>query len=165
MATNFSFDIVSEVNFMEVENAIHQAQKELSQRFDFKGSKSLIDYNQSEKKITVVGDDEYKLKAVREIVEDKLAKRRVSLKAMKISKSEPSFEGTVRQVVELISGLPSDKAKELAKLIRDGKFKVQTQIEGPKVRVISPKKDELQAVISYLRNSQFSLPLQFINYR
>ena len=165
MADNFSFDIVSEVNFMEVENAINQAQKELSQRFDFKGSKSSIEYKKEEKKIMLIGDDDFKLNALRDILEGRMAKRGVSLKAMKLSTPENSFEGTMRQVIELVSGLPSEKAKELSKMIKDAKFKVQAHIEGEKVRIVSSKKDELQAVIVFLKNSNFSLPLQFTNYR
>ena len=165
MANNFSFDIVSEVNFMEVDNAINQAQKELAQRYDFKGSKSSIDYNKTDKKITLIGDDDFKLKALIDIVEGKFAKRGVPLKSMEFKAKEQAFEGTVRQVIELVSGLPSDKAKELTKMIKNEKFKVNTQIEGSKIKVTSPKKDELQAVITFLRNSKFSLPLQFVNYR
>jgi len=165
MASNFSFDIVSEVNFMEVDNAISQAQKELSQRYDFKGSKSSIDYNKSDKKITLIGDDEFKLKALIDIVEGKFAKRGVSLKSMEYKAKEQAFEGTIRQVIQLVSGLPSDKAKELSKLIKTKGFKVNTQIDGSKVKVTSPKKDELQAVIAFLKTANFSLPLQFTNYR
>jgi len=165
MASTFSFDVVSEVNFMEVENAINQAQKELAQRFDFKGSKSSIDYNKTDKKITLIGDDDFKLKALIDIVEGKFAKRGVSLKTLNYKPKEQAFEGTVRQVIELISGLPSDKAKELSKLIKDSKIKVNTQIEGSKVKVSSAKKDDLQAVIAYLKTANFSLPLQFTNYR
>ncbi len=165
MASTFSFDVVSEVNFMEVENAINQAQKELAQRFDFKGSKSSIDYNKTDKKITLIGDDDFKLKALIDIVEGKFAKRGVSLKTLNYKPKEQAFEGTVRQVIELISGLPSDKAKELSKLIKDSKIKVNTQIEGSKVKVSSAKKDDLQAVIAYLKTANFPLPLQFTNYR
>ena len=165
MANNFSFDIVSEVNFMEVDNAITQAQKELAQRYDFKGSKSSIDYNKAEKKITLIGDDEFKLKSLVDIVEGKFAKRGVPLKSMNFKAKEQAFEGTVRQIIELVSGLPSDKAKELTKMIKNEKFKVNTQIEGSKIKVSSPKKDELQAVITFLKNTKFSLPLQFTNYR
>jgi hypothetical protein len=165
MASTFSFDVVSEVNFMEVDNAINQAQKELSQRFDFKGSKSSIDYNKTDKKITLIGDDDFKLKALIDIVEGKFAKRGVSLKTLTYKPKEQSFEGTVRQVVELISGLPADKAKELSKLIKDSKIKVNTQIDGSKVKVSSAKKDDLQAVITYLKTASFPLPLQFTNYR
>ena len=165
MANNFSFDIVSEVNFMEVDNAINQAQKELAQRYDFKGSKSSIDYNKTDKKITLIGDDDFKLKALIDIVEGKFAKRGVPLKSMEFKAKEQAFEGTVRQVIELVSGLPSDKAKELTKMIKNEKFKVNTQIEGSKIKVTSPKKDELQAVIAFLKIAKFSLPLQFVNYR
>jgi uncharacterized protein YajQ (UPF0234 family) len=165
MASNFSFDIVSEVNFMEVENAINQAQKELAQRFDFKGSKSSIDYNKTDKKITLVADDDFKLRALTDIVESKMAKRGVSIKSLMYKNPEKAFEGYLRQVIELTSGLPSDKAKELNKIIKDSKIKVQTQIDGAKIKVISPKKDALQEVIAYLKTVNFSLPLQFTNYR
>jgi len=165
MADNFSFDIVSEVNFMEVENAINQAQKELGQRFDFKGSKSSIDYNKTDKKITLVADDDFKMKSLRDILDGRFAKRGISLKSMTDKPVEKAFEGTVRQVIELTSGLPSEKAKEVVKMIKDAKFKVQALIEGQKIRVVSPKKDELQAVLAHLRNANFSLPLQFTNFR
>lgn len=165
MAQNFSFDIISEVNFQEVDNAVNQAQKELTQRYDFKGSKSSIDYNKAEKKITLIADDDFKLTALRDILEGRMAKRGVSLKSLDSKTPEKSFEGTIRQVIELTSGLPSEKAKELVKMIKDAKLKVQAQIEGEKVRVISSKKDELQSVMTYLKTVNFSLPLQFTNYR
>lgn len=165
MADKFSFDIVSEVNMMEVENAVNQAQKELLNRFDFKGSKSLIDLNKNDKKITLIADDDYKMKALKDILEGRFAKRGVSIKCLNYKSQEKAFEGYIRQVAEIISGLPSDKAKELSKLIRDSKIKIQTQIDGSKVKVISSKKDDLQQVISYLKEVSFSLPLQFTNYR
>ncbi|MDR2425929.1 MAG: YajQ family cyclic di-GMP-binding protein [Endomicrobium sp.] len=165
MADKFSFDIVSEVDMMEVENAVNQAQKELSARFDFKGSKSSIELNKSDKKITLVADDDFKLKALKDILEGRFAKRGVSIKSLNYRAQEKAFEGYIRQVAEIISGLPSDKAKELVKLIKDSKFKVQTQIDGSKVKVISSKKDDLQQVIAYLKQVNFSLPLQFTNYR
>ncbi|MDD3922568.1 MAG: DUF520 family protein, partial [Endomicrobiaceae bacterium] len=111
------------------------------------------------------GDDDFKLKALIDIVEGKFAKRGVSLKSLEYKPTEQSFEGTVRQTIELVSGLPSEKAKELSKLIKNSKLKVNAQIEGGKIKVSSPKKDELQAVITYLKSANFSLPLQFINYR
>jgi len=165
MAQNFSFDIVSEVNMQEVDNAINQAQKELAQRYDFKGSKASIDYNKTDKKITLVADDDFKMRALRDILETRMAKRGVSIKALEYKEPEKAFEGTLRQVATITSGLPSEKAKELVKLIKDAKLKVQVQIEGAKVRVSSPKKDELQGVIAYLRGVNFALPLQFTNYR
>lgn len=162
---NFSFDIVSEVNFQEVDNAINQAQKELGQRYDFKGSKSSIEYKKEEKKIILIADDDFKLKALRDIIEGRFAKRGISLKSLNSKTPEKAFEGNLRQVIELTSGFPSDKAKELVKIIKDMKLKVQTQIEGEKVRVISAKKDDLQEVIINLKQVDFSLPLQFTNYR
>ncbi|GHT50315.1 YajQ family cyclic di-GMP-binding protein [Endomicrobiia bacterium] len=165
MADKFSFDIVSEVNMMEVDNAVNQAQKELANRFDFKGSKSAIELNKNDKKITLVADDDYKMKALKDILEGRFAKRGVSIKSLNYKAQENAFEGYIRQTAEIVSGLPSDKAKELAKLIRDSKIKVQTQIDGEKVKIISPKKDDLQQVIAYLKEVSFSLPLQFTNYR
>jgi uncharacterized protein YajQ (UPF0234 family) len=165
MADKFSFDIVSEVNIMEVENAINQAQKELATRFDFKGSKSSIDFNKDDKKITLIADDDFKLKALTDILESRFAKRGVSIKSINYKNVEKAFEGHIRQVAEIISGLASDKAKELNKIIKDSKIKVQTQIDGAKIKVISSKKDDLQSVIAYLKEVSFSLPIQFINYR
>jgi uncharacterized protein YajQ (UPF0234 family) len=165
MADKFSFDIVSEVDMMEVENAVNQAQKELANRFDFKGSKSSIELNKNDKKITLVADDDFKMKALKDILEGRFAKRGVSIKSLNYKAQENAFEGYIRQTAEIISGLPSDKAKELSKMIRDSKIKVQTQIDGAKVKVISSKKDDLQQVIAYLKQVSFPLPLQFTNYR
>ncbi|MDR1951981.1 MAG: YajQ family cyclic di-GMP-binding protein [Elusimicrobiota bacterium] len=165
MADKFSFDIVSEVNMMEIENAINQAQKELATRFDFKGSKSSIELNKNENKIILIADDEFKLKSLKDILEGRLAKRGVSIKALNYKTLEKAFEGHIRQNADIISGLAADKAKELVKLIKDSKIKVQTQIDGSKVKVISAKKDDLQAVITYLKEKTFSVPLQFTNYR
>src|SRR3989339_795744 len=155
---NPSFDIVSELNWQEVDNAVNQAQKELLQRYDFKGSKSSIDYDKTGKKITLVADDDFKLRALTDILEGRFAKRGVSIKSLTYKTPESAFEGTLRQAVELTSGLPSEKAKELVKIIKDAKFKVQAQIEGDKLRVSSAKKDELQAVIAHIRSINFSLP-------
>lgn len=165
MAEKYSFDIVSEVDMMEVDNAVNQAQKELANRFDFKGSKSSIELNKNDKKITLVADDDFKMKALKDILEGRFAKRGVSIKCLDYKAQEKAFEGHIRQVADIISGLPSDKAKDLVKIIKDSKIKVQTQIDGSKVKVISTKKDDLQAVIAYLKNQSFPLPLQFTNYR
>ncbi|MDR0486094.1 MAG: YajQ family cyclic di-GMP-binding protein [Elusimicrobiota bacterium] len=165
MADKFSFDIVSEVDFMEVENAVNQAQKELASRFDFKGGKSSIELNKGEKKIILVADDDYKLKSLKDILEGRFAKRSISIKSLDYKSVEKAFEGNIRQTAEIISGLPSDKAKEIVKIIKDSKIKVQTQIDGAKVKVISAKKDDLQAAIAHLKQISFSLPLQFVNYR
>jgi len=165
MADKFSFDIVSEVNMMEVCNAVDQAQKELANRFDFKNSKSFIELNRSEKKIILIADDEYKMKALKDILEGRFAKRGVSIKSLNYKMQEDAFEGTIRQTAEIISGLPADKAKELLKIIRNSNIKVQVQIDGSKVKVSSAKKDDLQQVIAYLKKTPFPLPLQFTNYR
>jgi uncharacterized protein YajQ (UPF0234 family) len=165
MADKFSFDIVSEVNMMEVENAVNQAQKELATRFDFKGSKSSIELNKNDKKIILVADDDFKMKALKDILEGRFAKRGVSIKVLDYKSQEKTFEGYIRQSAEIISGLPADRAKELVRLIKDSKIKVQTQIDVSKIKVISHKKDDLQEVIAYLKKTSFSLPLQFTNYR
>lgn len=162
---NFSFDIVSEVDMQEVDNAVNQAKKELAQRYDFKGSKSSIEFDRVEKKMTLIGDDDYKLRALRDILATRLAKRGVSLKFLNFKEPEKAFEGTLRQQVEIVSGIDKEKAKDLNKIIKELGLKVQTQIEGEKIRVISAKKDDLQTVIAHLRSIDFPLPLSFCNYR
>lgn len=165
MATNFSFDIVSEIDLQEVDNAVNQAKKELSQRYDFRGSKSSIDYNREEKKITLIADDDFKLRSLKDILDGRMVKRNISLKALTYKEPEKAFEGTLRQIVELNCGIPREKQKDLIKIIKDLNPKIQTQIEGEKIRVSSPKKDDLQAVIGHLRSIDFPLALQFTNYR
>jgi len=162
---NFSFDIVSEVDLQEVDNAVNQANKELAQRYDFKDSKSSIEYDRVEKKITLVADDNFKLRALTDILVTRMAKRKIVLKSLKFNEPEKAFGGSLRQVVEICMGIEKEKAKELVGIIKGLKVKVQTQIEGEKVRVSSPKKDELQIVITHLRGIDFSLPLSFNNYR
>lgn len=162
---NFSFDIVSEADLQEVDNAVNQAKKEMAQRFDFKGSKSSIEYNRAEKKITLVGDDDFKLNSVRDMLTNKLAKRGVSIKFLTFKDPEQVFGGCLQQVADLASGIPQDKAKELVKIIKGLDIKVQSQIEGEKIRVSSSKKDDLQTVISHLRKIDFPAALTFCNYR
>ena len=165
MADQFSFDVVSQVNFQEVKNAMEHATKEIRQRFDFKDSKSELTLKEKEKQLVVVSDDEYKLNAVLEILKAKFAKRNVSLKALTYGAVEPSLGGTVRQTITIQSGIPDDKAKAIAKEIRDAKLKAQAQIQGDQLRVQSKSKDELQQVIALLRQKDFGLDLQFTNYR
>ena len=162
---SYSFDIVSEADLQEVDNAVNQAKKELAQRFDFKGSKSSIDYNRTEKKILLVGDDDFKLNSVKDILASKLAKRGVSMKLLTFSELLHVFGGCSQQTADLAAGIPQDKAKELVKIIKALGLKVQAQIEGEKVRVFSSKKDDLQAVITHLRKTDFPLALTFCNYR
>jgi cyclic-di-GMP-binding protein len=165
VADQFSFDVVSEVNMQELKNALDQATKEIKQRFDFKDSKTEITLKEKERELVVVSDDEYKLKAVQDIIKTKCVKRGVSLKAFEHGAIEPALSGTVRQVAKIQSGLASEKAKEISKAIKDSKLKAQAQIQGEQVRVLSKCKDELQSVIAFLRGKDFGIDLQFTNYR
>lgn len=158
-----SFDIVSEVNMPEAANAVAQAQKELAQRYDLKGTAAGIE--QKDKELTLTANDEFGLKAVTDILQTKLAKRGVSLKALDYGKIEPANKGTVRQVVTIQQGIVSEKAKEIVKAIKDAKLKVQAAIQGEQVRVSGKKKDDLQAAIALVREKDFGIALQFTNYR
>lgn len=162
---DFSFDIVSEVDIQEVDNAVNQAVKELSQRFDFKGSKSKIEFNRNENVITIIGDDDFKLKGVKDILESKIVKRKINIKAMQYGTIEPSFDGTIRQTVKIQQGIPQEISKEIVKHIKESKLKVQASIQAEKVRVSSKSKDSLQETIALLRQKDFKIPLQFNNYR
>ena len=165
MADQNSFDVVSEVNIQEVKNALDQTVKELQQRFDFKGSKSRVTLEEEDKALVIVSDDDAKLKSVIDILQNKLVKRGVSLKALDYGKIEHALAGTVRQRVAITQGIASDKAKDITKAIRDGKFKVQAQIQGDQLRVTSKSRDDLQAVIAFLKEKDFGIPIQFTNYR
>lgn len=165
MPPDSSFDIVSKLDLQEVENAINQANKEMQTRFDFKGSVSRVDWDKKESKLTFYSDDEHKLKSVNDIVQSKLTKRGVSLKSLDYQSIEPAERGTVRQGVKMKQGIESEKAKEIVKAVKDMKLKVQASIQGDQLRVSGKSKDDLQAVIAYLRSADFGLPLQFINYR
>ena len=162
---NFSFDIVSEVDLQEMDNAVNQANKELSQRYDFKDSKASIAYDRKEKIITLIADDNLKLRALTDILVTRMAKRGISMKSLKFDDPKRAFEGYLRQVVTICMGIDKEKAKELTGIIKGLKVKVQTQIEGEKIKVSSPKKDELQVVITHLRGMEFPIPLKFSNYR
>lgn len=162
---NFSFDIVSEVDLQEVDNGVNQANKELAQRYDFKNSGASIAYDRKEMKITLIAPDDFKLRALTDILFTRLAKRAVPLKSLKFNTPEKAFEGHLRQLVEICMGIDKERAKELTGIIKALGLKVQTQIEGEKIKVSSPKKDELQAVISHLRGLDFPIPLSFGNYR
>lgn len=159
-----SFDIVIEVERQEVDNAINQAQKELQQRYDFRGSKSKIDWNK-EDTITLVGDDDYKLKAVTEIIHSKLIKRNVSINNLKESTPESASEGTLKKTITLQQGIPSDKAKEITKIIKASKIKVQPQVQEEQVRVTGKKLDDLQQIIALIKAAELGLDFQFTNFR
>ena len=161
-----SFDVVSEINLQEVDNAVTQAQKELAQRFDFKGSNSSIELDKTEKTITLKTENEYRLKTLVDLLQTKCVKRGVSLKALDFQTVETGMVGgSVKQTVKIQSGIPSEKAKEIVKYIKDLKMKVQPAIQSEQVRVQAPKIDDLQAVIALLRKTDFDLDLQFINFR
>ena len=162
---NFSFDIVSEVDLQEMDNAVNQANKELAQRYDFKDSKASIAYDRTEKKITLIADNDFKLRGLTDILVTRMAKRNISLKSLKFDEPEKAFEGYLRQTVTIYMGIDKEKAKELTAAIKGLGLKAHTQIEGEKIKVSSPKKDDLQAVIARLRGLDFSLPLSFCNYR
>ena len=161
----FSFDIVSEVDLQEMDNAVNQANKELFQRYDFKESKASIAYDRKEAQITLIADDNFKLRALTDILATRMAKRGIALKSLKFSEPEKAFEGYLRQTVEILMGIDKEKAKEITGMIKGLKLKVQAQIEGEKIKVSSAKKDELQMVIEHLRGVELSIPIKFNNYR
>ena len=165
MAQDFSFDVVSKVDLQEVSNAVQQASKEIGTRFDFRGSASKIDWNEKELTLTLVSDDAYKLKSVVDILESRLVKRGVAIKALDFGKVEDAAGATVKQSVKVQQGIPSEKAKDIVKAIKDRKMKVQASIQADQVRVSGRNKDVLQEVISLLKAGDFGLPLQFTNYR
>jgi cyclic-di-GMP-binding protein len=165
MAGDFSFDVVSKVNMAEVVNAVNQSTKEMETRFDFRGSKSSITLDEKKGELVLLGDDEMKLQNVIDILQTKLVKRGVSLKALEFGKVEDAAGGMVRQVVTLRQGIPQEKARQMAAVIRETKLKVKSEIRGDELRVSGAKKDDLQAVINLLRQKDYGLELQFINYR
>ena len=165
MAEEHSFDIVCQVDMQEVANAVAQAVKEIAQRFDFKGSKSSIELDKGKGIITLLSDDEQKLKSVIDILQTKLVKRGVALKALDYGKIEKAAGGTVRQTVTLQQGIPQEKAKEIVKLIKDMKLKVTSEIQKDQVRVRAKKIDDLQAIMGRIKEKDFGIHIQFTNYR
>jgi uncharacterized protein YajQ (UPF0234 family) len=163
MAAENSFDVVSKVDMAEVTNAVTQAMKEIGQRFDFKGSKSNI--TQEKDALVVVSDDEYKLKSVVDVLQNKLVKRGVPIRNLTYGKVESALAGTVRQRIALQQGIPTDKAKEIVKAIKEAKLKVQASIQSDQVRVSGKSRDDLQTTISLLKGKDFGIELQFDNYR
>jgi uncharacterized protein YajQ (UPF0234 family) len=165
MADTNSFDIVSKVDLQEVDNALNQARKEIIQRYDFKGSKSSIEMNQKEFEIVLISDDEFKMKAVVDILQGKFVKRSVPLKALTYGTVEPAGGGTVRQTIKLQNGIDKENAKLITKMIKDSKLKVQSQIMEDQVRVSGKSKDDLQAVMQMVRQADLPFSVQFVNYR
>ena len=163
MSKESSFDIVSKVDMQEATNAIHQAQKEIENRFDLKGSGSEVTLEKET--IALNAPDEMKLKNILEIVEGKLVKREISLKSLEYGKIESSLGGKVKQVVTLKVGISKENAKKITGLIKDSKLKVQAQIQDDQVRVVGKNRDDLQQVMALLRGADLDLDLQFLNYR
>jgi uncharacterized protein YajQ (UPF0234 family) len=164
MAQQNTFDIVSQIDHAEVVNAVNQALKEVQTRFDFKGSKSGIEIEGHEA-IILTSDDDYKLKSLNDILQTKLVKRSVPLKGLTYGKVEQALGGTVRQRITLQQGIPTDKAKEIVKFIKDTKLKVQSSIQGDLIRVSGKDRDTLQEIIAALRAHDFGIDMQFTNYR
>jgi len=166
MASQCSFDITSNVDLQEVDNALNQARKEVAQRYDFKGAKASVEFDQNESKMVLVADDEFKLNALWEIVQTRLIRRNVPVKNLVRGTVTQASGSTVRQDITLQQGIPSEKAKDIVKFLKDAKMKkVQASIQGDQLRVTSPSRDELQEAMRQLRDQDFGVALQFGNYR
>jgi len=160
-----TFDIVSKIDLNEVSNAIQQASKEIQTRYDLKDSKSSIELNEKDRKILLASSDEFKLKAITEILSQKLVKRNVPLKGLQYGSLIPATGGSVRQEITLQQGIPIEKARDVVKTIKDSKVKVQASIQGDVVRVSGKDRDTLQQVIALLKGKDFGIDMQFTNYR
>jgi uncharacterized protein YajQ (UPF0234 family) len=158
-----SFDIVSRVDMQEVDNAVNQAVKEIAQRYDFKGSKSEI--SQEKEGIKVLADDDYKLKAVIDVLQSKFIKRNISIKALQYGKVEPASGGMVRQIITVQQGISKEKGKEIVALIKESKIRVQGQIQDDQVRVTGKNRDDLQETIQLLKGKDLGVEMQFVNFR
>jgi cyclic-di-GMP-binding protein len=166
VATQCSFDITSTVDLQEVDNALNQARKEVAQRYDFKGAKASIDFDTKESKLVLVADDEFKVNALWEVIQTRLVRRNVPVKNLTRGAATPAANSTVRQEITLQQGIPSEKAKEIVKFLKDSKLKkVQASIQGDQLRVTSGSKDDLQEAMRVLRDQDFGVALQFGNYR
>src|SRR5579864_935732 len=161
--SDFSFDVVSRVDKQNLSDAVIQAQREISTRFDFKNSRSSLE--QADLQITVIADDELKLKNVLDILQSRCVKRGVSLKALQYGKVEPASQGTLRQVITCAQGISKDQAKRITESIKSAKLKVSTQIQDEQIRVSSKSKDELQKAVALVKGLPLDFPVQFINYR
>lgn len=165
MAKDSSFDIVSKVDMAEVVNAVNQATAEIKQRYDFKGSKAEIKLDKDAGAITIIGDSEPQLKTVIDIIQSKLIKRNVPIKALQYGSVESASGGMSRQVITFQQGIPIEKAKEIVKIIKQMKVKVQASIQDDQVRCTGKKKDDLQTVMEELKEKDFDIHMQFVNYR
>jgi uncharacterized protein YajQ (UPF0234 family) len=160
-----TFDIASEVNQMEIRNAVDQCNKEVTNRFDFKGSDARVEINEKEKTLTVFGDDDFKLAQVRDVLTGRLAKRAIDVRCLELEKVETIGGGKVKQIVKVREGVDQELGKKIIRLIKDSKMKVQGSIQGDVVRITGAKKDLLQDAIALVRKSITDFPLQFKNFR
>jgi len=161
-----SFDVTSTVDLQEVDNAVNQARKEVAQRYDFKGTVATIDFNKTENTLTLVASDNMKMEALWEILQTRLVRRNVPVKNLKLGELEQAANSTVRRLVTLQQGIPSEAARDIVKFLKDQKLKrVQAAIQGDQLRISSPSKDELQSAMGLLRAQDFGIALQFGNYR
>jgi len=165
MAKNSSFDVVSEIDFQEVDNAINQATKEIHQRYDLKDSKTEIELNKKDKLININTKDDYALKQSIDIIQSKFIKRKLSIKVLKWDEPETASNGRLRLKINLQNGISKDNAKKITKLVKELKVKVNAQIMDEKVRVQGAKKDELQSVMQAIREADYDFPVQFVNYQ
>ncbi|HEY1306099.1 MAG TPA: YajQ family cyclic di-GMP-binding protein [Vicinamibacterales bacterium] len=166
MTSQCSFDVTSNVDLQEVDNALNQARKEVAQRYDFKGSKASIDFDAKESKLVLVADDDFKLNALWDIVQTRLVRRNVPVRNLTRGTITPAANTTVRQEIALQQGIPVEKARDIVKFLKDAKLKkVQASIQGDQLRVTSPSKDDLQEAMRQLREQDFGVALQFGNYR
>jgi hypothetical protein len=165
MAQNHSFDIVSEIDLQEVDNAVNQALKEIHQRYDLKDSNTTIELNKKDKILTINTKDDYSLKQSIDILQTKFIRRGISIKALKLNEPEQAAGGRLKQIINLQSGISKDNAKIIVKLIKDSKLKVNAQIQDEQVRVTGPKIDDLQAVIKLIKEADLDFPTQFVNMK
>ncbi|GAB1430635.1 YajQ family cyclic di-GMP-binding protein [Ignavibacteria bacterium] len=165
MADSYSFDVVSEVNMQEIDNAVNQAKKDLANRYDLRGSNAEISFDPKQKTISVAADGEHFIEPVREIIQQKCFKRGISIVSLKAGNIDHTGGKTHRQIITIKNGLDRDEAKKITQLIKDAKLKAQAQIQDEQVRVTGKSKDDLQKVIALLKSADLDFPVQFINYR
>lgn len=165
MAKDNSFDVVSEIDLQEVDNAVNQAAKEIATRYDFKNTGTSIEFDRLAPQLAVTSNDAFYVKSAVDVLQSKLVKRRVDLKALSYGKVEPAAGSTARQEIGLITGIDADTARAINKAIKTTKTKAKVQIEGDRLRISSKSRDDLQDVIAFIKSQDFGIPLQFINYR
>ena len=165
MAQNHSFDIVSEIDFQEVDNAVNQALKEIHQRYDLKDSNTQLEINKKDKLLALNTKDDYSRKAAIDILESKFIKRGISIKALQFKEPEAASGGRLKQIINLQNGISKDNAKIITKMVKDSKLKVNAQIQDEQIRVTAPKIDDLQAVIKLVKESELDFPTQFVNMK